>query len=239
MLQILRFNRRFYAGTVASIAAAMLRVPHMPYAARTLLLGGTLLTLFWICSSLLVSHYVYDRSPLYNLSWLARGLSHAPRRWVNIHAGLDETSQLLSAVFPSSKGEVLDIFDPREMTEQSIAEARRTTLSPARAAHWGSLPLLSDAFDVVFLMFTAHELRRKQARVELFRELARVLHRDGEVALVEHSRDWANFLAFGPGFLHFFSQRSWRQAAEAAGLEVRMEFSLALFVHVFLLRRMA
>ncbi len=86
-------------------------------------------------------------------------------------------------------------------------------------------------------MFAAHELRRHEARVQLFRELARVLRPGGEVALVEHLRDWANFLAFGPGFLHFFSKRSWRRAADAAGLQVRTDWSMTPFVHVFMLRR--
>jgi hypothetical protein len=54
---------------------------------------------------------------------------------------------------------------------------------------------------------------------------------------MEHARDSWNFLAFGPGFLHFFPQRAWRQAARQAGLEVRTEFAMTPFVHVFVMRR--
>jgi len=53
-------------------------------------------------------------------------------RWVNIHAGLDETSNLLTALFPFAEGKVLDIFDSREMTEPSIEQARRTTPTSVR-----------------------------------------------------------------------------------------------------------
>jgi SAM-dependent methyltransferase len=80
-------------------------------------------------------------------------------------------------------------------------------------------------------------MRHHDQRVKLFKEIARVLAPDGEFALMEHSRDWRNFLAFGPGFLHFFSQRAWRTAASDAGLALRTEFSITPFVHVYILRR--
>jgi SAM-dependent methyltransferase len=240
MLQILQYNRRFYGSALAGLVLALFISPHVPPVWRALLLSAAAPTFFWICSSLLVSYYVYDRFPLYDLSWLTRCLSQAPRRWVNIHAGLDETSHLLAAFFPSADGKVLDIYDPREMTEPSIEQARLITPASVRAipADWRALPLPDNEFDAAFVVFAAHELRRHEARDQLFRELARVLRAGGEIALVEHSRDWANFLAFGPGFLHFFSKRAWRRAANAARLQVRMDFSMTPFVHVFMLRRM-
>lgn len=239
--QILRYNRRLYVRTLASVAALLLMALPAPPVWRALLLSGALPALFWVCSSLLVSHYIYDRSPLYNLSWLERCLSQAPLRWVNIHAGLDETSHLLVTLFPSAKGEVLDIYDPREMTQPSIAEARRITSPLIRStpASWRALPFSDGVFDAAFLIFVAHELRGRTARSQLFHELARVLRIGGNVALIEHSRDWANFLAFGPGFLHFLPKRAWRQAAEAAGLQVRTEISMTPFVCVFVLHRAA
>jgi ubiquinone/menaquinone biosynthesis C-methylase UbiE len=177
------------------------------------------------------------------LRWLARALSNLPRRWVNIHAGLDETTQLLSALFPSATGKALDIYDPREMTEPSIAQAREQarTASTIRStpAHWNSLPIADDTLDAAFLIFVTHELRRHEARVKLFQELSRTLQRDGTIVLIEHTRGWANFLAFGPGFLHFFSKRTWRRAFSAAGLQISEEFPMTPFVRVFLLRRAA
>src|SRR5258708_22438754 len=139
---------------------------------RALRLSGVARTLFWLGSSLLVSHYIYDRFPLYDLSWLARSLSRAPRRWVNIHAGLDETSHLLATLFPSAEGKVLDIYDPREMTEPSIEQARRINPASLQAvpADWRALPLPDHQLDAAFLVFAAHELRRHDARVQLFRE---------------------------------------------------------------------
>jgi SAM-dependent methyltransferase len=239
VLQILRFNQRFYLTSIGGMTVASLVASQVSPAWRAMLQGGCFLALFWTCSSLLVSYYVYDWFPLYKLNWLARLLPVAPGHWVNIHAGLDETSHLLSALFPSADGQVLDIYDPHEMTEHSIEEARllRPSLVRATPALWNCLPLGGETLDVALLMFAAHELRSNEARVQLFRELARALKSDGEVALIEHTRDWANFLAFGPGFLHFFSKRAWRRAARAARLQVRTEVSMTPFVTIFMLRK--
>jgi SAM-dependent methyltransferase len=238
MKNILRYNWRFYAGACAGIGAAL---PIALYASppwRTLVLIGVLPALWWLCSSLLVSYYVYDRSSLYSLRWIEGCLSRSPRRWINIHAGLDETSARLAALFPATESRILDIYDPREMTEPSIAEARRVTPSRLQAtpADWRALPLPDHAVDTAFLIFAAHELRRPSSRAQLFREIARVLRGGGELVVVEHLRDWANFFAFGPGFLHFLPERAWRHAADAAGLRVRRRTSLTPFVHVFVLR---
>src|SRR6516225_726161 len=178
VVQILQFNWRSYVTGVGSVGLALLALPFLPSLGRTVLLLGTAPTLFWLASSLLVSHYVYDHSPLYDLNWVCSVLSRAPRRWINIHCGLDETSALLAVAFP---------------------------------AEW---------FDAAFSIFAAHELRHHDQRVRLFGEIARTLTPDGEFILMEHSRDWRNFLAFGPGFLHFFSQSAWRKAASDAGLTV-------------------
>jgi SAM-dependent methyltransferase len=237
MFQILRFNRRTYAAAAALLIAAFLLATRLNAPWNALLLAAALSALFWTFSSLLVSHYVYDRSPLYDLSWLANSLSKVPKKWLTIHAGLDEISPLLTPLFPAAEGRVLDIFDPQEMTEPSIAEARRISTTESERVPWGSLPISSGTFDAAILMFAAHELRSATSRVQFFRELARVLQQDGEVVLIEHGRDWRNFLAFGPGFLHFFSPRSWRRIARTAGFEVRTEFRLTPFVDVFVLRR--
>jgi SAM-dependent methyltransferase len=234
VVQILQFNWRAYAGTLVVAAGGLLALPYLPM--RGFVAAGLFAAIYWMCASLAVSHYVYDRYRLYDLAWIARALSHLPRRWVNIHAGLDETSELIAGVFPSSEGRTWDIYDPSEMTEPSIEEARRSRPESLHA-DWRALPAGDATLDAAFLIFAAHELRRPESRARFFQELARVLRPGGEVVLVEHLRDWPNYLAFGPGFLHFFRAAAWREAAVAARLEVHAELTKTPFVHVFILRR--
>lgn len=242
MLQILKFNRHFYGLMVVMVIAlvAFAGLSQVGNALRVVALAAAGLAMFWGCASLLASHWVYDLSPIYKWDWIAKLFETPPRRWANIHAGLDESTTALKALFPGTDGRVLDIFDAQAMTETSIATARKAAKvsEPAMVADFRALPFANESLDAVFLIFAAHELRRAHDRETFFREVNRVVARDGLVVLVEHLRDWRNFLAFGPGFMHFLPRSQWLQGTRAAGLRIVHEFSITPFVRIFLIRRL-
>jgi SAM-dependent methyltransferase len=226
---------------ILSAVLMILRL-HVAIGARTLLLSATGLAAFWTAGSLGASWIVYDRSPLTRWLWIRDALGFRPRAWLNIHAGLDESTAAVRALLAPSQGRVFDIFDPVQMTEPSIARARlrRTTEAPEpETVDFRRLPAQENSVDAALLLLSAHELRSDDARGALFAELHRVLAPDGRVIVAEHLRDCANFAAFGPGFLHFFSRRTWRQCFARARFVVHREFSITPFVHVFVLRRAA
>lgn len=218
--QIVRFNWPKYAATAGVVAVAAVMPLLQPVAA---------LAVWWAVASLAASWYVYDRSGLYEWGWLAEHI-RPPRRYVNVHAGLDESTAKLRRIFPGARGRTLNIYDPKRMPESSI---RRAQLDDGPRVDALSLPVGDGAVDTAFVLMAAHELRKAADRRGFFSELRRIVEPGGRIVLVEHLRDAANFAAFGPGFTHFISKREWRAAARDAGLEVVREASATPFVRLF------
>ena len=244
--QIVRFNWPLYALAAAALAIAppvMARLP-LPGAIRVLLYAAIGLVGFWAAASLLASWIVYDRSPLMRWDWLPRALGFKPDAWINIHSGFDESTPAVRALFGEGGGRVFDIFAPSEMTEPSIVRLRRDRPGeagsplPGEPVDFRHLPVPKGTIEAALLLLSAHELRTDEARIALFTELRRVLGPGGRVVVAEHLRDAANFLAFGPGFLHFHSRRTWTRCFSRTRFDIHAEFPITPFVRVFVLRRL-
>ena len=239
--QIVRFNWPFYAAGAVTLAAVELGLRFVSAASPTRwgLHAVTGVAAIWMVGSLVASWVIYDRSPLSTWEWTCDAIAVQPRSWINVHAGFDESSPALRRLLGGSKGRVFDIFDPIEMSEPSIARARRfcrPEVDPERV-DFHHLPAPGESIDAAFLLLSAHELRTDAARRTFFGELHRVLSPTGRVIVAEHLRDCANFAAFGPGFLHFFSRRTWARCFACARFVIDREFSITPFVRVFVLRR--
>src|SRR5213594_2051847 len=110
VLQIVRFNWPHYAAGASTVALSLaaLRLVPMPAAMHVFAWIAILLAAFWTVSSLLVSHCVYDRAGICKLDWIKETMVEVPARWVNLHAGFDEFTIGLRALFPDSHGRVWD-----------------------------------------------------------------------------------------------------------------------------------
>jgi SAM-dependent methyltransferase len=244
MLQILRFNADQYvlAGVFIIVAILLVVVISLPLAVKWVIGLGAVCAFYWSVASIIVSYVVYDRSTLTSWRWLS---SQLPRhlwnrgRWINIHAGFDDTTWHLREMLPQPPVSVVDLYNEKLMTERSIAVARKASQrDPATVnASPDCLPLGDRSVDVVFLLMAAHEIRDREMRTRFFRELQRVLDVGGRVVLVEHLRDLRNFLAFGPGFLHFFPRHEWTQRARKAKFRVVSEVKNTPFVTLFVLEK--
>lgn len=237
MWAIVRFNWPFYAIAILVLIAALVGIvavemPVLKWACGVAVAG----TLYFLIGSLGVSHQVYDRSDLYRWSWLERALDGAGRaKMVLCHSGFDEVSQDLRKRLGDTEWVLLDHYEETRMTEASIKRARkrfpptRDTL-PAPFDRW---PVATGSADVVFGLLAIHELRSEAERSAWFAEAKRCLRSGGRVVLAEHTRDFANLLAFGPGFLHFHSPASWRRCWEASGFHLDDEFRVTCWVRIF------
>jgi SAM-dependent methyltransferase len=205
---------------------------------RLVLLGFVVASAYWTVASLIASYWVYDLSALTRWAWLSKYFPGIPGRLVNLHAGFDDTSHALRQVLPRAQWRTWDLHDATRMTEASITRARRASSGPpAEHVDAASLPAQTAELDGAFLIFAAHEFRTAEAREALFAELHRVLKPNGTLVLVEHIRDLLNFLAYGPGFLHFLGRAEWLRLAGVAGFEINHELRVTPFVRVFVLRR--
>ena len=239
MWTIVRFNWPFYLVAVLVLSfgvwGALASDSPWVLGALGVAMAGAL---YFLIGSLAVSHQVYDRSDLYRWKWLSRALSGVdPQRIIFCHSGFDEASQDLQARHPGAEWVVLDHYDPALMSEASIRRARKRfpPTAATQAAAYDQWPGASASAEVVFGLVAIHELRTEAERSAWFREARRSLRTGGRVVLAEHTRDLANLIAFGPGFLHFHSRASWRRCWQEAGLHGINEFNVTPWVRVFVI----
>ena len=237
--EIARFNWPRYAAAIVVLLAACfsLRSGIIPVWMKPFVIAAAMIVIWWSVAALIVSYWVYDRSELMRWDWVKRELPSTVNRWLNVHAGLDESTPMLRDIWPNAAAETVDIFAPDEMTEGSIHRARSEFKTSARQVDYRALPFGPERFDSIFLLFAVHELRNSGARRAFFGEIHRVLAPEGTVVLVEHLRDFWNFAAYGPGVFHFHSRHTWHSDATAAHLKIDREFCFTPFVHVFILKK--
>ena len=160
---IVRFNWHYYA-LAALVVVFILILQHY---FNALSVAANILVLLIVCStfiSLAVSCYIYDFSDLYKLSWL-NGLKHSNgERIINIHAGFDETSELLRRKFDAYELIVADFYDPAKHTEVSIKRARKTypPFPNTKQVSTRHLPIQDSSADKIFTIFSAHEIRNDE-----------------------------------------------------------------------------
>lgn len=236
--KILRFNWPWYVAAASIIVATTIAQATGTIPVRWLgwVVACIAVAAFWAIASIAVSHHVYDRSAVARGAWL-RTEGAKVRRVAVFHAGQDEASAVAARQFPSASLAVFDFFDSAHMGSPSLRRARAASETPAHAIEPHRIPLGDEALDLGLVVFAAHEIRRADMRTSFLRELGRVLAPQGRVVLVEHLRDRWNFLAYGPGALHFLSRGSWLGSFERAGLRVLREAPCTRFVRVFELGR--
>ena len=236
VLNILSFNRHFYViGTgvllLLAIGYSLLKWP-APFLWIIVAAFG-----YGLIMPLLVSAYVYDFSGYYDLHWIKDLMKEYEKAGliVNINAGFDETSFIIKSKFPRSDLKVFDFYNAKRHTEPAIKRARKVSLvyPDTRQVASGSIPLNDAAVDLVFLLSAVHEIRSHEEKILFLKECHRLCKPGGKVVMVEHLRDFPNFLAFSVGFTHFFSRSVWKNAFERAGFTGFQETKFTPFMSIF------
>jgi len=236
---VFRFNFPMYAAAAFLVVSTLFLSALMPQGLWDFFFKlVAAVSAYFIVVSLLVSLWVYDFSDLYKFNWLVSLLPVAPRRILNLHAGFDEASVYLRLLYPDAQLHVFDFYSPETSTESSIARARAANQEATAEVHSVGLKgwnLHDDSQELVLIFLAAHELRKGTDRDTFFAEVRRVLAAEGRCVLVEHQRDWPNFLAYGVGFLHFLPHIEWRRTIGTSGLKLMGETRITPFIKVFCL----
>lgn len=236
VLNILSFNRHFYVWgllVLAAILASRLYIDWPVWLLGLVIAGFA----YGLLMPLLVSAYVYDLSGFYRFDWLRKMQLDDDEQFLhlNINAGFDETSFILKEVFPRSRLQVFDFYNAAQHTEPAIVRARKASLvyPDTRQISTSTIPLPDNSVDKVFLLSAVHEIRKAEEKATFLKECRRVCKPGGQVIMVEHLRDFPNFIAFTIGVTHFFSKAHWQRAFAAAGFEGLQEAKFTPFMSVF------
>lgn len=235
-LNILSFNRHFYIYGLAVLAILVTSrlVIQWPMVLFWVVIAAFL---YGLLMPLLVSAYVYDFSGYYKFHWLKDVVSDNEniRSIVSINAGFDETSFIIKEKFPQCALQVFDFYNPDYHTEAAIKRARKVSLIYPGTQQIASnfIPLQDQTVDIIFLLSAVHEIRLHDEKVRFLKECYRLCKPNGKVIMVEHLRDFPNFLAFSVGFTHFFSRSVWKKAFTQAGFSSFQETKFTSFMSVF------
>lgn len=219
VIQIVLFNWPFYVSALAAAGLAILVNPLLPEALHAWVYLAVALGLISVFLSLFASWYVYDLSNLYAFNYWQ---NTDPERIANIHAGFDETTLPLQQKFPSSAIDTYDFYDPEKHTEASIrrARARNPAQVQTTCIDSGHIPVGANTYDMICLVFSAHEIRDDAERIAFFKELRLVAKPKASIYVVEHLRDWRNALVYSIGCLHFHSDTTWKETFAESGWQI-------------------
>ncbi len=236
VLNILSFNRHFYVLGISILV--LIIVSHKVFEWSDFLywvIVGSFI--YGLIMPLIVSAYVYDLSGYYDFHWLKNSnlIDANANQILNINAGFDETSFIIKNKFPQSDLKVFDFYNAKQHTEPAIIRARKVSLVYPNTQQIisNTIPLKDKSVDIIFLLSAVHEIRSHKEKVQFLKECHRLCKPNGKVIMVEHLRDFPNFLAFSIGFTHFFSKKAWRKAFENAGFSSFKETKFTVFMSIF------
>ena len=236
VLNILSFNRHFYV--FGLLALALIITSHILFSWSAILYWIIVAAfIYGLVMPLLVSAYVYDFSGFYNFDWLKNltSLDSKDNLNLNINAGFDETSFILKNKFPQSDLKVFDFYNAKKHTEPAIVRARKVSVVYPNTQQITSnkIPLKDNSVDLIFLLSAVHEIRKQEEKIQFLKECRRVCKPNATVIMVEHLRDFPNFLAFSIGFTHFFPRKIWEKAFKEAGFSSFNETKFTSFMSIF------
>ena len=236
---VLSFNRLpFIAGPAIGVigVAAAIVLGGLPGIVRIGLGMAGVGALSLTAAAVFVTWRVFGANSTARWDWV-RSVSARSTRWLNLTTGFDDSTGRLQAIV-DGVGRTIDVFDPTMAHDAPLRRARDAFPPAGLTVPVAALAAVVEpaSAETVFLLMSAHETHGHE-RHALFAAARHALGSGGRVVLVEHLRDRANILAFGPGAWHFSPRNDWLRSASDAGLVLLDEQRLDPWVSGFVFGR--
>lgn len=234
---IINFNSHQYKAALVFILISFIFYSINFLNLKIIFLILIILISFNVLSSIIFSYIIYDKSDLYRFDRIR--FSGENLTILNITAGFDETTEILKNKFPNSEILVLDFYNEEAHTELSIKKARKVYPQSEDVIKINTTDInLRDNFaDKIFLIFSLHEIRNREEKINFINELYRVLKDGGEIVIIEHLRNLNNFIAYSVGFFHFYSNNYWRKVFKESQFTEIETFKINSFINLYTLKK--
>jgi hypothetical protein len=236
---VISFNRLpFIAGPAIGLiaVAAAIVLGGLPGIVRLGLGVAGVGALSLTAAAVIVTWRVFGADAAARWDWV-RSASARSTRWLNLTTGFDDSTGRLQAIV-DGVGRTIDVFDLTRAPDAPLRRAREAFPPAGLTVPVAGLAAVVEpaSAETVFLLMSAHETHGHE-RHALFLAARQALGSGGRVVLVEHLRDLANIVAFGPGAWQFSRRDDWLRSASEAGLVLIDERRLDPWVSGFVFGR--
>jgi SAM-dependent methyltransferase len=181
---------------------------------------------YFLIASLWAVHRLFDGDSMIEETFRYGNLT-SDARIVFIDLGLKKIPAVVARRLIRGRVTVIDVYNPQLAPSSWLSRAVRQIRRPVGdpRLEWKSgnidlLPLPDSSVPTVMLVMTALEFSQEGDRVQLLKEITRLLTPDGSLILVERARTLTNWLVLGPAASRLPAADYWRSLLSKCGYDV-------------------
>lgn len=206
-----------------------------------LMLALLIILAYFFVASLWLAHQLYDSDGLRPHDVLFDlGHIEATDTFLYVDLGLRHQAMHLGRRLTTGQIIVVDIYNPQWMANPALVRWRKRMPHPPydprlvwKNGRLDLLPLPDKTVSIVFLNQVLGEFWQEGDRLELLKEVYRVLPANGRILLAEPTTTQTNWLIWGPLALNLYPIEYWRNLLTEAGFQVGKIQELKGVLHCF------
>jgi ubiquinone/menaquinone biosynthesis C-methylase UbiE len=213
------------AGSLALIVILVLSLSRQWYSFVILALAALMVLFYFLAVSLWSCHALYDNNSVRD-AMFELGELNAESSIVDVNLGLREFPASLCRRLTTGKIIAVDVYNPQLTPARALARAHNQAERPIpdprlswRDGSIGLLPLPDNSVQSVTLVQTTSELWQEGDRLQLLREVKRVLSPGGCLLMAERVQTPVNLAVSGPAGLRRRPASYWLDLLQLCGFK--------------------